>query len=165
MAKVSGVVQTTNEKWETKEGKRLRSPLYSIKVDDEWYGFGFDNPNVQEGEAITFTAEKAKFGKGMDGVASSIERMAAGAPATVAATTKADDRQTSIVYQSQHRDALEAVKFMVEKDIIKLPAKQADKYDVFLGLVQDLTVTWTKEALAPDLSSPTEETAQEADDE
>jgi len=72
------------------------------------------------------------------------------------------------VYQSQHRDAVAFVQFAVEQGAIKLPAKQADKYDVLLELVQGLTVQWCLNALDPDLTQEATEAeilAEEADDE
>jgi hypothetical protein len=157
------LVQKVSEKWESKSGKKFRSPLHSVCIDDEWYGFGFDDPKIQEGQVVSFDFAVGKFGN--DGDAGTVTLEAEGSPVTKTAQTKSDDRQTSIVYQSQHRDALEAVKFMIEQGMVKVPAKQSDKYDVFVELVRDLTVQWTKEALSPDLSESAVDYVPEEDDE
>jgi len=49
----SGFVEVVSAKTETKAGKRLRSPLYSFKVGELWYGCGFDNPNIEKGRTVT----------------------------------------------------------------------------------------------------------------
>lgn len=149
----SGTVEVLQEKTEAKSGKRLRSPLYSVKLDDgQWYNFGFNRPRCAKGDAISFQASQGEYG--WEGDADTVTVAAAGSPAAKAVVQTGDARQTSIVYQSQHRDALAAVQFAIQADLVKLPAKQADKYDVFLELIKDLTVTWTKDALQPDLSEP-----------
>ena len=170
MTTASGFVEAYSAKTETKTGKRLRSPLYSFMVDNQWYGCGFDNPNVEKGDTIEFTFTKGTYGLDVD--VSSITKKSNTAVKS-AATNKtgvsvAGDRQVSIVYQSQHRDAVSFVQFAVEQGAIKLPAKQADKYDVLLELVQGLTVQWCLDALDPDLTQEATEAeilADEADDE
>lgn len=150
-----GFVEAVSAKNKTKAGKSLRSPLYSFKVGDDWFGCGFDNPNIEKGDTIEFSFTEGDYGKEAD--VSSISKKS-NAEVKQAATSKsagvsvAGDRQTSIVYQSQHRDAVEFIKFAVEQGAIQLPAKKADKYDVLLNLVECLTVDWTLAALDPDLS-------------
>lgn len=48
-------------------------------------------------------------------------------------------RQRSIHFQSAHKDAIEIARLCVDKELIKLPAAQAKKYDVLLALVDELT--------------------------
>lgn len=48
-------------------------------------------------------------------------------------------RQRSIHFQSAHKDAIEITRLCVDKEIVKLPAAQAKKYDVLLALVDELT--------------------------
>jgi len=153
-----GFVEVVNTTTETKSGKRLRSPLYSFKVGDDWFGCGFDNPKIEKGDTVEFSYSEGQYGKEAD-VSSIVKK--SNADVKTAATSKstgvsvAGDRQVSIVYQSQHRDAVAFVQFAVEQGAIKLPAKQADKYDVLLDLVEGLTVQWTLDALDPDLSETT----------
>lgn len=161
-------VEAVSAKTTTKAGKSLRSPLYSFKAGDFWYGCGFDNPNIEKGDNIEFTFTEGDYGKEAD--VGSIKKVnGADVPSKTVtsgktATSVAGDRQLSIVYQSQHRDAVAFVQFAVEQGAIKLPAKQSDKYDVLLDLVQGLTVQWCTEALDPDLSTPSVEEPQEEDE-
>ena len=167
MAQAQGLVEVVSAKHETKTGKRLRSPLYSFKVGEFWYGCGFDNPNVEKGDTIEFSYTEGQFGNEADVSSITKQSNAAVKEAAVsksAGTSVAGDRQVSIVYQSQHRDAVQFIQFAVEQGAIKLPAKQADKYDVLAELVRDLTVEWTLDALDPDLSRPTAGPADVADD-
>ncbi len=157
MTIVQGIAEVVKEQTEI-NGKVLRSPLYSIKLDNGlWYSFGFKNPGVSQYDSIEFEATNGKFG--WEGVSSSVVtaegKKASGAKGTGKALPS-DQRQTSIVYQSQHRDAITAVSFAIENKLVKLPAKQSAQYDVFLELVKDLTVQWCNEALQPDLSTPEE---------
>lgn len=145
MGTVTGKVETVQIKRETKDGKPMRTPLYSLKVDGKWYGCGFDKPDTQEGAVIQFEANDGKYGAEV--VKGTIK--AGTAKAVQQVQQKADDRQLSIIYQSQHRDAVEAVNFAIDHGFVKLPAKAADQYDVYLGLINDLTKKWTGEAMNP----------------
>ena len=52
---ITGVVQVLQEKNEV-NGKVLRSPLYSIKLDDgQWYNFGFKDPGCVQHDSIEFS--------------------------------------------------------------------------------------------------------------
>lgn len=43
--------------------KRGMSPTYSFKGDDgQWYGCGFDNPEVARGDEVDFEMESTKYG-------------------------------------------------------------------------------------------------------
>lgn len=166
MAQASGFVEVVTAKTETKAGKRLRSPLYSFKIDNDWYGCGFDNPGIEKGDTVEFEFSEGDYGKECN--VSTIKKTTS-APVNSNSNAKSvsvsGDRQVSIVYQSQHRDALSAVQFMVEQGIVKLPSKQAEKYDVFLGLVKEITTQWTVQALDPDLSEQEEDAPVLEDDE
>lgn len=158
---VTGIVQKLGVKHETSSGKRLRTPLYSMLVQEQWYGCGFDNPNVAEGDCITFEATKGKFG--MDADVKSIKQATKGEAAP--ARAKEDNRQQSIVYQHMHTDAIAAVSFAIDHGFVKLPAKASDQYDVYISLIDDLTVQWTKDGLNPQLEEravPAEEDEQDA---
>lgn len=162
MSTVNGTVQKVQERWESNAGKKFRSPLYNLLVNGDWYGCGFNNPNVVEGDFITFNAEPNAY-NGYDADVDSIEK---GAKQEVPAAKQADtpyvdNRQLSIVYQSQHRDAITAVSFLVENEILALPKTKAKAYDAFLGYVEELTAKWTKEALNPELDKVAEEVPED----
>jgi len=148
MSNATGQVQTVQRKTEV-NGKVFRSPLVSLKINNQWFNCGFDDPKVSEGDVVTVEYTEGKYGK--DVTKGSVKM--ATAEATKVAVKQSDDRQTSIVYQSQHRDAVEAINFSIQNGYISMPTKKADQYSVYLDLIKDLTVQWCKEALNPDLST------------
>lgn len=163
-----GFVEVVSAKNESAAGKRFRSPLYSFKINEDWFNCGFDNPNISKGDSIEFSFTEDKFGKNVD--VKSIQKSTSAPVATSSGKARAvpvsGDRQVSIVYQSQHRDAIEAVNFMITNGLVKLPTKQADKYDTYMELVKTVTVTWANESLDPvlDLPESSPAVAQEDDE-
>lgn len=150
-----GYVEVVTSKKEV-NGKQLRSPLYSFKVGDEWFNCGFDNPGIEKGETIEFSYTVGKWGKDVDVKSiSKAEGAVSKASGSKAKSNPVGDRQTSIVWQNQHGQAVQAVNFMVEQGIVKLPAKQADKYGVYMDLIKEIAVTWTIDALDPVLEQAT----------
>lgn len=157
MGTTVGTVQKISVKTENK-GKVFKTPLYGIQVDGAWYNCGFDKPAANEGDVVSFEYQEDKWGKQV--TKGSIKPATAAAKATVVQNN--DARQLSIVYQSQHRDSVEAVNFAIQHGMVSLPTKKADQYSVYLELIKDLTVQWTQDALAPVLTT-TEEAVQEAE--
>lgn len=163
---VQGYVETVQVKTTAKSGKPLRSPLYSMKIDGQWYGCGFDNPGVSEGETISFDFTEGQYGKEL--TSGSISKVAAGtAPAATAggkaSSVTPDQRQASIVYQSSRKDAIALLDFATARELVKLP--KAGGYDALLAMVDDLTLEFARKAVAPDLSEAAEVPVEVAHDE
>jgi hypothetical protein len=124
-----------------KQGNGANGPwtLYSIEVDGTWYGSGFKAPNAKEGDYISFDVVQKGQYKNAENIA-----VSAGAPATAAPTASGgaapvNKRDISIHYQSCRKDALVALGVLLQHDAVKLPAKQADKFDAALALVDEMT--------------------------
>jgi len=150
-----GLVEVVSAKTETNAGKRLRSPLYSVKLDTgDWFGCGFDNPNVTKGDNITFNFKEGQYGKEMD--VNTVVKAAAGAGSSgssagsPAPTISGDQRQASIVYQSSRKDAIALLTVAAERELVKLPKNGG--FDALLGMVDDLTREYALKAINPDLS-------------
>lgn len=165
MSVVSGEVSVVSVKNETKTGKPLRSPLYSINMNDTWFNFGFDNPKVSKGDSISFEAKQDQYG--MVGDASSVVvNSNAGNAANTAdkvVGTPSNSRQNSIVYQSSRKDAINIVGILLDVDAISLPAKK-DKMDVILALVDTITEEYATSALNPEINDKVV-VVEEVDDE
>jgi len=150
-----GIVEVVSAKTETKTGKPLRSPLYSVKLNTgDWFGCGFDNPNVNKGDNITFDFTDGQFGKEMN--VSTVSKAAGGSAPTgggnssAAPTISGDQRQASIVYQSSRKDAITLLTAAAELELVKLP--KSGGFDALLGMVDDLTIEYARKAISPDLS-------------
>jgi hypothetical protein len=158
----SGVVTKVIKRTHTKAGKEMRSPAYSVNMDDsEWFSFGFSNPGVSEGDAITFNYSKGQFGN--EGDADSVDVAEnSNAPAAKKAVVSADTRQNSIVYQSSLKVAAELLPFLVESGAVKMP-KQALQYDFLIDVLESTAKRLAREALDPDLSETVEKSQVDAD--
>ena len=149
---VTGIVEAVSAKTETKAGKKLRSPMYSFKLDDgNWYGCGFDNPHINKGMTVFFNFEEGQYGK--QAVVSSMEVVeeAATKPATAGgpATSYSNDRQNSIVCQSSRNDALEFAKLAQETGALVLPTSKANKLEALEAFVEMYTDKFAYAALNP----------------
>ena len=146
MSTVKGVIQKVNSK--DFNGKKI----WSIKVNDTWYGAGYNQPKVNEGENVEFeTTQRGQYWN-VDGpinvlAASSASPATGGAKADGWAAKQAADeaRQKIIQIQSSRNSAIEVVKIIVQAGALKLPTKQADQVDVILALVDELTDKYNKD--------------------
>lgn len=142
----TGVVERVNVKTKAKSGAPLKSPLYSFAMGGEWYGCGFDNPNLTEGDSISFEFTEGQWGK--EANVKSISKEAAASPTKgVSHSVNPDARQMSIVYQSSRKDAIHLIEIALVQGAVKLP--KTDGYGTLLGLVDDLALDFAKKALAP----------------
>lgn len=141
---LSGTVEAVSIKTTTKSGKPLKSPLYSIKVGDDWVNFGFKNPNVQRGDYIKFNVSKSDYG--LEGDASTIEK----APATIPGASQArGNRDMSIVYQSSRKDVIALLPILIENECLNIPNTKSKRLDAILEFVDTLTLEFAKKALDP----------------
>ena len=152
---VTGLVTKLNMKTKTAAGKPMRSPAYSILLDDTtWYNFGFDTPNCGEGDVITFDATESTYG--LEAKFSSVKVETGGATASPSASTavaKADNRQESIVYQNSMSHAVNIVSLALEYEAVSLPTKKADRLPALEAMVQEVARNIAVISIAPDYAS------------
>lgn len=138
--KFDGVVGYISEK--SFGGKLLYS--FTLRGVDGFFRTGEEKPKFKVGSYVTFEAEKdAKGNMQVDlaSISGSVRKPAdEKAPSAEASkTVYVDNRQQAIHFQSAHKDAIEVAKFLVDKEMVKLPATTAKKMDAFMALVSDLT--------------------------
>lgn len=123
----------------------------NFKLDDgEFYG-GFNSDirtTINEGDVVEFEwQQNGKFKNVIGGTltnhGNSGQQQQAAQSAPQGGTSKASDyvdsRQLSIHYQSSRNAAIEFVRLALEQETVKLPTKQADKYDALEALVKEQT--------------------------
>jgi hypothetical protein len=159
MTVFTGFVAKISEK--TGTGRRGPWTLYSGKIEkedgteyDDWVSFGFDKPNVKQGDYVKITTEKDS--KGYEKV-QHVEQLknapakaspgggAAVASANVGAPT--GRRQESIEYQSSRKDAIQMLECLIQMDALpitsaKTKAGEAKRYEELMDLVDKLTVRY-----------------------
>jgi hypothetical protein len=147
--------------------------LYSffMKGQDGMYSLGERAPTFKEGDSIKFeTDQKGKYLYAKDivpwegtgtGTAPPVQAVArsygrggfVGGKAGKSDEEKAywankdlvaAETQKRIEIQAARNAAIEAARFLVEKEYVKTPTKQADKYDAYLALVNQLTDEFIK---------------------
>lgn len=135
-----------------------RGGYYGVKVGNDWYGAGKSHPGVDKGEYIEF--EFTRNGRYMNldpktitkpqpnvGQAPSVSNTARGAGVTrddywANKAEKDEHTQAAINWQSARNSAIAAVSSMVEHGVVSLPAAKAKKYDVFMALVDEVSVRY-----------------------
>lgn len=111
---IVGKVQATSSK-PTSYGT-----MYNIKVENEWYGCGKDNPGCSEGDLVQFKmVQKGNF-KNVQGNVTVLEKATASAPQQQTqqqgGSTFKDTRQHHIEMQSSRAVAASLVALMLEHD-------------------------------------------------
>lgn len=147
----------------TKTGTGRRGPwtLYSTKLQDErgedssdWLSFGFDKPNVSEGDYVKVTVEQDANGRDKVTEVKKLKNPPARAAARYSGTTSSDSasggttKQSSIHYQNSRTAAIEVVKLLVEQDALgDLPKTgtkpaQAKRFAIITAAIDKLTIQY-----------------------
>lgn len=153
---IKGFVGRINEK----EGRGKRGPwtLYSTKLQDangedssDWISFGFDRPNVKEGDYVKVTLDTVD---GRDRVVEVKKLKNPPARSAASSSSKASSgsgdapsKQSSIHYQNSRTAAIEAVRLLIESDALELPKagtkpSQAKRFAVIVAAIDKLTVQY-----------------------
>lgn len=128
---------------------------YSAEVDGSWYGAGFNEPQFSEGDVIEFQVEQRGKFKNLQG-AKTIGSASTGTTAAPKAKAGAVDPQvwidkdTSILYQSCRKDAINFVGVLLANQAVAVPAKKSDQADAIQALVEDYSAQFfvrTKEVV------------------
>ena len=121
---------------------------YSAEIDGQWYGAGFNPVSFKEGDVLEFEIEQRgqfknlKNPRVVQGGVSEVSNAPAPAQAARPAKGGVDpqvwvDKDTSILYQSSHKDALVFVGMLLQNGAVSLPTKKADQADAVNALVED----------------------------
>jgi hypothetical protein len=119
--------------------------LWAIKVDGQFYNTAFDKPTVAVGDYVSITWEKDDRGYNKVLAHAKETPPAAAAAGPASATNPAGDRNSSIVYQSSRKDAIELLKLMFDVDALpisaaKTAAGKASRFQELKALTDKLTV-------------------------
>ncbi len=148
MAKATGVVQFVKSevKQSNRTGKSFQ--VHSIKMDDEWYNCGFNDPGVFEGDNVEIIYDSGKYGRDVEKgnvtrisgpLSSGKANVPTGQTNAPAATVSKDNRQDSIHFQSSRKDAIAVAELAIKHDLLKLPTAQNKKLDAVLQFVDHMT--------------------------
>lgn len=120
-----------------------RGKAWNIQVDSEWYGYGFEKPNANEGDQVSFSVtmngQYKNVTKGSLQVSSAAPAQAPAPSGNSGGGNSYAARDTSIQYQSSRKDALAVLPILFEQGAVSLPAKKEAKYDACLALLDELT--------------------------
>ena len=162
---VKGAVQAVSSK---DFGK---GPMYSIKVDGEWYSAGKFAPKCKENDTVEF---EIAYNGNYKNVAPRSLKVVAGLPATTpsgptsvsAGTRGFDARQDTISKQAARNTAIEFVRLLKEADVKFYPAtaKMDQQISILEKLVDHYTSKFYQFATGQELPDPEKEAASEADD-
>jgi len=148
MLKFNGVISKTIER-----GGRNGGKLYSffLRGQDGLFKLGTETMKFKEGAGIEFEAND-KLEVNVESMKESVVKQATVADKTSASAGisafvdhRAEEnaaRQRNINYQSAHKDAIEVTKYLIDKEIIKLPIKTASQYDIVMATIEELTGTF-----------------------
>lgn len=139
--------------------------MFDVFVNGQKFGAGKVKPKFEKGDCIKFKV--SRNGQWANVVPGSMEKHEGAAP--TASTTlvetldkpvtnsvvsrtyeeKESDRQRSILFQSARKDAIEVAKLMVQAECIgfKSTSKWAEKHDIVVAKINDLTRTFYHQAV------------------
>lgn len=136
-------MQNYVEKVGEKQGSGRNGPwtMYSVNIGGEWLGAGFKKPECREGDYISYDIEQS--GKYKNIVNIKVVPQGS-APNKVSSSSDGvqlpvNKRDVSIHYQSCRNAAISLTDLLLKYEAVKLPAKQADKFDAAVGIVDELT--------------------------
>lgn len=142
------------------QGKYGPGKVYNLKIDGQWLGCGFKQPDVNEGDYIEFNVTMNGKYKNID--VDSVQKIEGEAPQKAPSVQQAVARggamnkddywsrreardletQKRIQLQSARNSAIAAVEVLVETGAVKLPAALNKRYDVMLALIDEVTAKY-----------------------
>ena len=134
-----------------KQGMGRNGPYtsYSINVGGQWYNCGFKPPAANEGDYIQFDlVQKGQYTNAQN-IAVSPQQAAQAAPPAQAENKGSSSsvpaeglpkntHQIGISYQHCQKEAHRTLDVLLRAEAVKLPAKQAEKYDAAMALVYEI---------------------------
>lgn len=117
--------------------------FYGILVGGEWFGAGKYAPKFGEGDEVRFEyTANGKYKNLEFGSITVLERGSGKATSSNPASGKAvdwDAKDRRITYLASRKDALELVRMAVDTDSLTLPTKKADRLDVLVAFVDEMS--------------------------
>lgn len=154
MASITGVVNSIGVKRSKNDGTPLKTPLYSLQINGQWFNCGFTNPNVSEGETIHLTYVTAQYGNEVTKGSIEVVQKAGDVPKTGGLAVASGDRNSSIVYQSSRKDALKFAELAVVTGCLTLPKTKAGQLEALEAFVELYTDKFAYAALSPIIVEP-----------
>lgn len=111
-----------------------------IKVNGDWF-----NGTSQTLASVNWKDEISMEVDGKN--ITSISVTGTSSAPTPAASGRKDNVQAAIIFQSSRKDAVQVVAAALEANVLPMPTKQAEKYDSFMALVDQVTERYFKEAM------------------
>lgn len=148
MSTVTGVVQAMSSR------KLQRGSVYSIKVNEQWYGGMFDHPGVDKGDTVTFTAEQS--GQYMNVAKGSLKKVegtptpaatppSQGAPAS-AGGTNWEQKDMRITFLASRKDAIELLAVALQHGAVTLPKAENKRLAALEAIVDELSAGFFEKA-------------------
>lgn len=160
---VSGVVSKIMERSITT--KRGPSTVYSVCIDDEWYGAGFDRPDFREGTNVSFQSSQNNRGYWQIDGRVSVNKDEPTQPSGSAAGAKAvGNRDKSITLQTAMKVAPGIVKDMFDLGILSFPKTKKDAQEAYFELIEQYAYQLQARFLDPDTYNPLADAEEESED-
>ena len=135
-------------------------PAYSVQVDGDWYGHGFQRPSAREGSVVQFTANQNS--RGYWDIEGEIEVLKAEQPAapggggnTSGGTAALSNRDKSITLQTAYKVAPMIVDTMIKAEVLSFPkTKKEASQDAIMEVTQRIAYELQAQFLEPDKFNP-----------
>lgn len=149
------VVEGVIEKIHTKTGQGKRGPWtkYSAVIGGDWYSFGFNNPNMNEGDNVKAEYEEGQYGK--DVKRHKVVSSAPPAPTSAAVSApggRAPAANVGMAWGNASNVAANLICKMAEIDALPLSAanskaNKAKRFDEFMELFNKVRVELYEDSL------------------
>ena len=138
---VQGVVERINKN---------QGGFYGVKIGEEWFGAGKFEPKFNEGDEVKFgytrngkyanmefgTVVVVNKGSGNSQTSGNSTSSSSGGGS---GSTNWDLKDKRITMLASRKDAIELMGLMISSDSFQLPTKKADRYDVVMEQVSNMT--------------------------
>lgn len=132
------------EKISQKSGNGANGPwtMYSIQVGGNWYSCGFKPVPAKEGDYVNFdVVQKGKYTNATNVAPVAAPAASSGGGNNSSSPAPVNTRDISISFQHCQKEAHRILDVFLRNDVVKLPAKQADKYDAAMGLLYEISAS------------------------
>ena len=137
----------------TVERVTSRGKAFNAKISGEWYGLGFDKPECDEGDEVSFDVVMSKDGRFKNAQNVTIVKKGAGASAARTASAPSggyrnDNVQRAIQRQASRNAAIAVVAAALQANAVKLPAAANRQLDAILAYVDEIADRYDEDTQA-----------------